>query len=151
MMGEELGLPPQKGGPSIYTRRATPPTSLHLQPRSWIRVATAGRTPPPAGPQGSGDPPTQNSPGRENPHPIAPPTRFGSPSGPAHCPLPPTPTPSPEEALDRGPLIKRMPPPTVRGPASRPHPAPLGSYSQRGKGLLLGGSMPGPRGEDPPQ
>ena len=72
--GKNSGSHPRKGGPHLHS--ASPPTlSLHLQPRSWIRAAITGRTPPPARPGGSGDPPRQLAWPREPPpdylpHPL---------------------------------------------------------------------------------
>lgn len=149
--GGRTRAPTPERGAHIYTRQAPPP-SLHLQPHSSIGIATAGRTPPPPpclSPR-QWRPPTQNSLGRENPHPTASPTRLGSPSGPAHCPLPPTP-PIPEEALDHGPLIKRMPP--IHPPRfclPPPPGAPPRLLTAR-KGAPSGGQHARPMGGGPPQ
>lgn len=78
---EEPRRPPQKGGGALDLRRASTPTlSLHAQPGAGYAAPARPVHDPPTSP-GSGAPPTESR-GHTPPH-----TRFGCPSGPAHCPL----------------------------------------------------------------
>lgn len=151
MVGEELGLPPQKGGPTSTPGEPPHPkptsSAPQLDTRSDCRTYTT--TPPPV-PKAAATPQHRTRwPGEPPPGCLPHPLRLSIRPRPLSSAS--DPPPIPEEALDHGPLIKRMPP-THPPPFRLPPPpgAPPRLLTAR-KGAPSGGQHARPGGGGPPQ